>query len=472
MTEKRGMSPLMRGIICVLILIVIWVIPNPDGVSVEAWRLLAIFVATIAGLILQPIPMGAVVLLGMTLTVITEVRTIGEALSGFSNGVVWLIVMAFLLARGFIKTGLGRRIAFLMIRAFGKTTLGLGYAIVISDLIIAPATPSNTARAGGILFPIVRSLSASYDSEPGSTSRKIGAYLMQTEFHGTCITSAMFLTAMAGNPLIAELAADTLGIEITWGAWALAALVPGLLSLAAIPYLLYRVYPPEIKDSPEAPGMASEELEKMGPMGMSEKIMLGVFVVAVGLWATAQLHNLNATTVAFLGVTLLLVTGVLAWSDVLSEKGAWDALIWFGGLVMMAGALNTLGLIDWFSEVVAASVVGWNWIAAFLVMVLVYVYSHYGFASLTAHITAMFIPFVTVAVIAGAPPYLAALSIGFFSNLNASITHYGTGPAPIYFGAGYVDMGTWWKLGFLVSVVNLVIWLGAGSLWWRILGLW
>ena len=472
MAEKSGLSPLVRGIICILILAIIWFIPNPEGVSVEAWRLLAIFVATIAGLILQPIPMGAVVLLGMILTVLFGVRTIGEALSGFSNGVVWLIVMAFLLARGFIKTGLGRRIAFLMIRAFGKTTLGLGYAIVISDLIIAPATPSNTARAGGILFPIVRSLSASYDSEPGPTSRKIGAYLMQTEFQGTCITSAMFLTAMAGNPLVAELASDVLGIQLTWGSWALAALVPGLISLAVIPYLLYKVYPPEIKNSPEAPQIANKELEAMGPMKLTEKVMLAVFVIAVTLWATAQFHDLNATTVAILGVSLLLVSGVLAWNDVLSEKGAWDALIWFGGLVMMAGALNTLGLIDWFSEVVASSVAGWSWITAFLVIILVYVYSHYGFASLTAHITAMFIPFATVAVLAGTPPYLAALSLGFFSNLNASITHYGTGPAPIYFGAGYVDMGAWWKLGFLVSVVNLIIWLGAGSVWWRILGLW
>jgi divalent anion:Na+ symporter, DASS family len=470
--ESKGMSPLYKWLIVLAVLVLIWLLPVPEGVTVEAWRLLAIFAATILGLILQPVPMGAVVLLGLTMTVLTGVRTIGEALSGFSNGVVWLIVMAFLLARGFIKTGLGRRIAFLLIRAFGKTTLGLGYALVASDLIIAPATPSNTARAGGVLYPIVRSLSAGYDSEPGPSARKIGSYLMMTEFQGTCITSAMFMTAMAGNTLIVTLAGDAFNIQLTWGSWALAALVPGLLSLALIPYLLYKIYPPEIKTSPEAPIMAAEELRSMGPIKTAEMIMLLVFVTVVGLWATSQFHSINATTIAILGVSLLLATGVLEWQDVLSEKGAWDALIWFGGLVMMAGALNSLGLITWFSEQVSGSVAGWSWTAALLIIILVYVYSHYGFASLTAHITAMFVPFAAVAIAAGAPPYLAVLSLAFFSNLNASITHYGTGPAPIYFGSGYIDMGTWWKIGFVVSVANIIIWLGAGSLWWKVIGLW
>jgi divalent anion:Na+ symporter, DASS family len=469
---RNGLSNLYRGLIVLAIFVLIWIIPAPEGVEVAAWRLLAIFVATIAGLILQPLPMGAMVLLGVTMTILTGTRTVAQALSGFSNGVVWLIVLAFLLARGFIKTGLGRRIAYQLIKAFGKTTLGLGYSLVLSDLILAPATPSNTARAGGVLYPIVRSLSATYDSEPGPSARRIGSYLMITEFQGTCITSAMFMTAMAANPLIAQLASEALGIQLSWGTWALAALVPGILSLAIIPYLLYKVYPPEIKSSPEAPNVARKELDSMGPMKTTEKIMLFVFIAAVGLWATSQFNGLNATTVALLGVTLLLVAGVLEWQDVLSEKGAWDALIWFGGLVMMAGGLNALGLIGWFSEQISASVAGWPWITAFLVIILVYVYSHYGFASLTAHVTAMFVPFTTVAVLAGAPPYLAALSLGFFSNLNASITHYGTGPAPIYFGSGYVDMSTWWKLGFLVSVVNIFIWVGAGSVWWKVIGLW
>ena len=292
------MSSLVRGLITVLTLVIIWLIPTPEGLEAEAWQLLAIFIATIVGLILQPLPMGAIVLIAVTFTALSGTLPLDDALAGFANGTVWLIVMAFLLARGFIKTGLGRRIAYILIRRFGKSTLGLAYAIVGSDLILAPATPSNTARAGGILYPIVRSLCNSYDSEPGPTAGKIGSYLMITEFQANLVTSAMFMTAMAANPLVVELSAEHLGVQLDWGTWALAASVPGIISLIVVPLMFYKIYPPEIKQTPEAPEFANGELEKMGPMSFGEKVMLGVFVLALVLWATGQLHDIGGTTVA------------------------------------------------------------------------------------------------------------------------------------------------------------------------------
>jgi DASS family divalent anion:Na+ symporter len=218
--------------------------------------------------------------------------------------------------------------------------------------------------------------------------------------------------------------------------------------------------------------MAHEELEKMGPMKRTEKIMLLVFLLILGLWATAGWNKIDATVVALLGVSVMLLTGVIRWDDVLAEKGAWDALIWFGGLVMMAGQLNSLGLIKWFATSVGGAVTGWAWLPALIVLLLVYLYAHYGFASVAAHVTAMFPPFLAVAVAAQAPPYLAALSLAFFSSLMSGTTHYGTGPAPIFFNAGYLDQKTWWKLGLLISFVNIAIWLGVGFAWWKVLGLW
>ncbi|UMZ73841.1 anion permease [Natranaerofaba carboxydovora] len=465
------MSKLLRGLITVLTLIIIWLIPTPQGLEAEAWQLLAIFIATIVGLILQPLPMGAIVLIAVTFTALSGTLSLDDALAGFANSVVWLIVMAFLFARGFIKTGLGQRIAYLMIKRFGKSSLGLSYAIVGSDLILAPATPSNTARAGGVLFPIVRSLCNSYDSEPGPTAGKLGSYLMVTVFQANLVTSAMFMTAMAANPLVVELSAEHLGVQLDWATWALAASVPGIISLILIPILFYKIYPPEIKQTPEAAEFADNELKKLGPMTFNEKVMLGVFVLALVLWATGQLHDIGGTTVALLGVGLLLIAGVLEWKDVLNENGAWNALIWFGGLVAMASGLGELGFIDWFTEQVQAGVADMGWFTAYIIIALVYFYAHYGFASMTAHVTAMFVPFATVAIAAGAPAYMVALTLGFFSNLNAAMTHYGTGPAPIYFGAGYVELGKWWKLGFLTSVIFVVIWLGLGSVWWNIIGL-
>ncbi len=465
-------ASLIPTLITVAIGLVIWFIPPPEGVDIKAWHLLAIFVATILGIILKPLPMGAVAMLGMAATALTGTLSIGDTLSGFSNSVIWLIVFAFFIARGFIKTGLGARIAYLFVALLGKKTLGLSYGLIATDLILAPAIPSNTARAGGVIFPILKSLAMAYGSDPeDGTARKVGGFLTKTAFQGTVITSAMFLTAMAANPLAAQLAGD-MGIEITWGGWAMAAIVPGLVSLLVIPLLIYRLYPPEIKETPGAAKMAKDELAKMGKLKTSEWIMLGAFVGLLVLWIFGKSLSVNSTTAAMAGLGFLLFTGVLTWNDVRKEEGAWDTLVWFAALVMMATFLSKLGLIPWFSDAVGARMEGISWVPAFGMLSLVYFYSHYLFASNTAHVSSMYAPFLAVALVVGTPPLLAALVLAFFSNLFSSMTHYGTGPAPVLFGSGYVDLGTWWKLGGIISVVNIVIWLGIGGVWWKILGLW
>lgn len=463
---------LYRWLIPLVIGVFLWFFPVPQGLTPVAWHLFAIFVTTIIGFILQPMTIGAVALLSITFTALSGVLKIGDALSGFSNSTIWLIVSAFLFSKGLIKTGLGKRIAYFLIRALGNSPLKLGYTLVLSDLVMSPATPSNTARGGGIIFPIVRSLSSAFGSEPGPTSRKIGAFLTQTTYQGNTITSAMFMTAMAGNPLIALLASKTLNIEISWGLWALAASVPGILSLIIIPYFLYKIYPPTLTDTREAQKIAGEELKKMGTPSYGEIIVGVVFVGALILWATSQFTRLDATTVALLAVSVMLISKVLTWNDVIEEKGAWDTLIWMGALIGLANFLSKLGFIPWFAKSVSVMMVGVPWLQALLVLLVIYMYAHYGFASLVAHITAMYSAFTAVAFAAGAPAYLVALAFAFMSNLCMSLTHYAAGPSPIFFGAGYIDQSTWWKLGFYVSLVNMIIWLGAGSLWWKVLGLW
>ncbi|HEY8498702.1 MAG TPA: anion permease [Limnochordales bacterium] len=470
---RGGLSIGWRAGLPVAAAVVIALLPPPWGLQGAAMRMLGIFVGTILGLILQPLPQGAVVILGVAVSAISATLSTADALSGFANTTVWLIVSAFLFARGFIKTGLGRRISYLLIRRFGRSTLGLAYAVAISDLVIAPATPSNTARAGGILFPVVRSLAASFGSEPGPTARRAGAFLMLSEYQANLVTSAMFLTSVAPAPLVAELARRNFGVEISWLGWAAAAVVPGLLALALVPYLLYRLYPPEVAASPEAPRLAARELEAMGPMSRGEKAMLAVFLLTLALWATSQWTRLHETAVALAGVALLIVLGVVGWKDVLAETGGWDALVWFGGLVSLANGLSKWGLIKGLADAVQGALGGvGSWVVVLLAVVLLYLYLHYFIASMTAHVTAFFVPMAAVAIALGAPPYLVAIALGVFSSLNACLTHYGTGPAPIYFGAGYVDQATWWKYGFLLSLVHVVVWLGVGGLWWKVLGLW
>lgn len=454
---------------------VIWFLPHPDAITPIAWHLFAVFAATIAGFILQPLPIGAVAFIGVSVAALLGVVSVKVAISGYGNSTIWLIVCAFLLARAFIKSGLGSRIAYLIIKAIGKSSLTLGYAITLSDFVISPATPSSTARAGGIIYPIIRSLSSALHSEPDDgTARKFGAYIMQIEYQANAITCAMFMTAMAGNPMAVELAAKTIGVEITWSAWATAAIVPGLLSLLLMPYLLYKLYPPEIHEMPHAKQMAVEALENMGPMSWMEKVVLAVFVGSLALWATSSLTHMNATGVGMLAVTVLLLTNVLTWQDVLQEKGAWNTMFWMGSLIALAGALSSSGFIKVVADMAGAAIqsAGLSWLAAFIILVLIYVYSHYAFASVSAHIGAMYAAFLAVAVAVGTPPLLAAISFAALSNIMIPLTHYGGGAAPILYGAGYVPQGTWWKLGFIIVTVNLVIWLGIGSLWWHVIGLW
>lgn len=454
---------------------VIWFLPHPDAITPIAWHLFAVFAATIAGFILQPLPIGAVAFIGVSVAALLGVVSVKVAISGYGNSTIWLIVCAFLLARAFIKSGLGSRIAYLIIKAIGKSSLTLGYAITLSDFVISPATPSSTARAGGIIYPIIRSLSSALHSEPDDgTARKFGAYIMQIEYQANAITCAMFMTAMAGNPMAVELAAKTIGVEITWSAWATAAIVPGLLPLLLMPYLLYKLYPPEIHEMPHAKQMAVEALEKMGPMSWMEKVVLAVFVGSLALWATSSLTHMNATGVGMLAVTVLLLTNVLTWQDVLQEKGAWNTMFWMGSLIALAGALSSSGFIKVVADMAGAAIqsAGLSWLTAFIILVLIYVYSHYAFASVSAHIGAMYAAFLAVAVAVGTPPLLAAISFAALSNIMIPLTHYGGGAAPILYGAGYVPQGTWWKLGFIIVTVNLVIWLGIGSLWWHVIGLW
>jgi DASS family divalent anion:Na+ symporter len=450
----------------------VWLCPIPSGIEPKAWLLFAIFVTTIIGSILRPIPGGAMVLIGISALALTGVMSIKDALTGYADPIVWLVLAAFFMARGMIKTGLGRRIAFLLIRAIGKHSLGLGYALISTDLMLAMVIPSTGARAGGIVFPVAKSLAEAYDSRPGETARRLGAFLMPLLSQCDIILCAMFLTGQASNPLIAKFAHQVTGIQLSYGSWALAAAVPGLISLAVVPYALYRVFPPEIKHTPAAADFAKAELTAMGKMSRGEWLMLLTFGMVAILWMTTALHALDYAVVALLGICGLLVTGVLTWRDVVSEYPAWDVFIWYGGLVRMAAALGETGIIKGFADFAATLTLGWIWWAALAILILIYFYAHYGFASITAHVTVMYIPFLVVVLAAGAPPYLAVLSLAYASNLDASLTHYGTTSVPIFFGAGYVKQRTWWFLGLIVSLITISIWTIFGLAWWKVLNLW
>ncbi|EHA15751.1 DASS family sodium-coupled anion symporter [Halomonas sp. HAL1] len=468
--------------------LLIWLaVPLPEGLTSDAWLMLAIFVGTIAAIIGKAMPIGAISIIAISIVAASGVTSdnpgtaINDALSSYSNSLIWLIAISIMISRGLIKTGLGARIGYYFISIFGKKTLGIGYSLAFSELCIAPVTPSNTARGGGIMHPIMRSIAKGFDSRPEEgTSNKIGKYLALVNYHSNPITSAMFVTATAPNPLTVQLISIATGAEIqlSWMTWAIAMLLPGLVAILCMPLALYWLYPPEIKETPNATKMARDKLTELGKLSRNEGIMLFVFLVLLLLWADipalflGESVTLNTTTSAFIGLSILLLTGVLNWDDVLAEKNAWDTLLWFGALIMMATQLNQTGLIDWFSTNMQdwITMMGIGWMGASTLLVLTFLYTHYFFASTTAHITAMMAAFLTVGLSLGAPPMPFVLIMAATSSIMMTLTHYATGTSPVIFGSGYLTLGEWWKAGFIMSVVNLAIWVLVGGLWWKLLG--
>lgn len=490
MDKLTPLKPLPSLCALAATLIIWFLIPVPEGVAPNAWQLLALFIGTIIAIIGKAMPIGAVSVIAIALVAVTGVTNPGkpgaaldDALSGFSNQLIWLIGFSIMISLSLNKTGLGARIGYYFISLFGKKTLGIAYALTLAETTLAPVTPSNTARGGGIIHPIMKSIADSFGSKPElNTSGKIGRYLSLVNYNINPVTSAMFITATAPNPLIVSLIAKgTHGnFELSWSMWAVAALVPGLCSLIVMPLVIYLLYPPEVKSTPDAPRFAREKLQALGPVTLPEKITLGVFALLLVLWAGIPAMILgpalavNPTTAALIGLAVLLASGVLSWEDVLKHKGAWDTVVWFSALVMMASFLGKLGLIGWLSQTVGNGIdrMGMSWVGGTILLTIIYLYSHYFFASTTAHVTAMFAAFFAAGIALGAPPALLGLILAFSSSLMMSLTHYGTGTAPIIFGSGYVTLGEWWKAGWVMSVVNLLIWMLIGGAWWKLLGYW
>lgn len=449
--------------------LLLWFVPHSDAIDAQGWHLFVIFFTTIIAIIIGPMPMEAIAVVSIAISSATGTLTLTQALSGFSSGIVWLVVFAFFISRGFSKTNLGRRIAYFFISKLGHSTLGLGYGLIITELILAPLIPSVTARGGGIIFPIAKSLVDEYSRETGASSKKTAGYIMQICFQANVITSTMFLTSMAANPLVVKIALDN-GIMISWGTWAVAAIIPGLISLFLLPLILYKLYKPEITHSDSAPKIAAHELKKIGGFAMNEVIMVLVFLFLITLWIIGGKIGVSATTTALFGFTILILTGVLTMDDAIAEKGAWKTFVWFATLIMLSGFLTKFGLIGWLGDQIDIILNTDKMIPTLVFILLIFFFIHYFFASATALISTLYATFLLILIKVGIPPLVAALSVGFSGILSSGLTHFGIASAPIFFGAGYLSTKTWWYLGFWIGIINLIIWSAVCAVWWKALG--
>ena len=461
---------LWRVAVMAAIVAIAWFGGTPEGLKPEVWQLFGIYLATIVGLVLKPFPVPITVLLGVATSSILLSNT-KDVLAGYSNTALWLIFAAFALSVAFGKTGLGHRIAYHLVRAFGSTTLRLGFVTAFLDLILSPATPSNTARAAGIVYPINLSIAEAVGSYPGETAKKAGAYLLQNGYFATKVTSFLFATAMAPNLLALDFITKLTGVSLNWGQWALAMFVPGFIMLMFIPIIGYMYERPSVKEI-DNKKIAADGLAELGPMKASEKGLIVIALLAITGWILPTFDiKIDATAVAIVAMIATFVCGIISWDDLLKTKAAWNTLIWFGGILGLSSALTKGKFFEWLAKYLEAHM---NFgLDPFMMLILISVISvavRYFFASGTAYISAMLPVFLIVGINAGIDPTLLAFIMIGTNAYGGSVTHYGAAPGPIIFSAGYNNVKDWWTVGLISAVVCLVLNYVIGIPWWKITG--
>lgn len=457
---------------------ILWFVPPPQGLSVGAWKMFAIYLSAIVGLILRPYS-EPIVILGSVAASAILLNNTRDVLSGYASTTTWIVFAAFSISAAFVSTGLGKRIAFILIGKMGSTTLGLGYVTAFLDLVISPATPSNTARAGGIVFPIMNSVALALDSKPGETAKKAGSYLMVNTYMVTKATSFMFLTAMAPNVLAADFMRKIININLDWVLWAKALALPGLVMLLIMPYVVYKLETPEIK-TVDNKRISAEGLKELGPMSKQEKALVAIFIMALLGWSMPAILGqiwgiklpLNETAVALAAMGLIFFTGVLSWDDMLKNKGGWGTLIWFGGIIGLSDVLSKVKFFDWLAKVMQANLnMGDSPMMALWIITFATIVVRYLFASGSAYVVAMLPVFLTVGKVANIDLMALALALAASNSYAGAITHYGGAAAPIIYGAGYNDTKSWWTIGGIVALMCYLISMTLGVAWWKLLGL-
>lgn len=462
---------------CIIIISAIcWQFNPPAGLEMPAYHTAIIFIATIAAIVANVMPTGSLAIVSLacyaTLKAGGEANgalAIKHAMTDFNNGLIWLIVIAFMIARAFTKTGLGRRIALLLLSKFGQSTLRIAYCLGIADFLIAPATPSNTARSA-IVSPIANSLAKTVNDK----DRKLGQFLISSSSAMNDASAIGFQTGFAGNLALVGIASSVAGITLTFTDWALYLLVPALFLLVLLPFVLYKTINPETKKTPEAPKFAKSELTAMGKVSLSEWKLIVVFIGLIILWVGGAAFDLNATTAAFIGLATLLIFGVLSWDDIKGEKGAWDTLVWFAVLMGMADNLKNLGFTNWVGDAVSHFLTlhlgGASAIVFLIAMMTFYLFTAYFFASATAKVVALGPVILGALVTLHVSPMMSVLAIAGITNIGCNLATYSHARNPLLMGYGYHSDSEWMKIGLVISIVGAIGFMAVGIVWWEILG--
>ncbi len=444
--------------------IAIWFCPVPAGLTPAAWHLFAVFVSAIFSVLINALPLLTSTMLAAAAVVLTNTLPPAKAFAGFANPTVLLVVVAFLVAQAVVKSGLGNRISLMMVSRFGASPRGLAYSIVLTDAVLAPAFPSNTAR-GGVLFPVVLAVTQGAGSRPDDeATRKFGAYLMFCGMASLALSSALWMTATSGNPIGVQIAAEY-GVTINFGKWLLVSSVPALTAILLLPLVLEKLFPHGVKATADSPAKARAELATKGGLTRDEWITAIAFVIMVAGWVFADPLHINVTIVAFAGLGLLLMTNVLTMADIAKQGDTLATFLWLAVLFALSGQLNELGFMSYAGQRLASHLGGLSWPVTYVTLIVIYVAVHYMFVSQSSQILALLGVFLDVGIRGGVPPALMAFALLFASSYFSVITPQGGSQNIIFVGSGYLTQRELYRLGLLTTLFFMAVFLTIGPAW-------
>ncbi|MTV82747.1 DASS family sodium-coupled anion symporter [Secundilactobacillus folii] len=449
----------------------LWLQHAPAGVTISGWHSFILVLLFILGCVLNVAPLATLSLVMVALLGVTGAIPAMTLFSFLGLSPVWLVLFAFFIAIGFKRTPLGKRLAYTLIKWFGRSPVTLAYTMSMVDLILAPIIPNTNARGAGILFPINESITDALDEKTAAPKPTLSSYLTLVTFHQNLVVGGLFLTAMATNPLAVSLANSAFHIHISWIQWFIYASVPTLVALIGLPILILRLHKPTIKNMQVIRDTAEKELNGLDKMSVKEWLMIATFILTISLWATSGITKLDNTLIALIGLALLLVFNVISVDDVLTEKQGWNILLWLAPLIGVTEYLNGSGVIKWIQLNLTNATKGFGLLLAGAILILAYYYIHYFLTSVLVHIQAFFIPFALVLVGLGASPLVTTMLLALLTCVSPATTHYGTGTASIYFSTGFLTQREWWRIGFLVSVFEILVYVFIGLGWWKLLGM-
>lgn len=473
------------AILAVAVFFAIWAIPTPTGMTVVQHKLLSIFggaivlwitigvnfaVSTFAIVALLYFwvgnPTGAVGKDG------NLVRNAAFAVSGFASPSLWLLVTGFVISIAMTRTGVAKRIALLMMKRFGKTPAGAIGASMLANFLIAPLTPSNTARTAAML-PIIEGIATAYNAKPGKS--QFGKALALATTFTSNITGSAFLTGTIPNPVSLGLIAAAAGASTftTWSYWALAAVPTNILILCATLWLCLKMFPPEVKNLPGGMDYVDKQLAEMGPMSLPEKKSVLYFLIALALWSTDSIHKFDSSMVAFFAGLLIFLPriGVLDWKE--TEKSLpWELFVYFGGVLTLSGVLMQTKSFEWIIKacMAALGLQSMSMMPLLIILIGFSIFSHVIWSTTTAMCGVMIPIYVGLAQAMGFPIIAFCMPLAIMMAY-ALFLPFNTMGNIILFGTGYYTVPEQLKSSIALGFIIWGLWIVTAFTWWKWIGL-